>query len=224
MLLTGWLPRFGVLTLIVPLRVDPTFTPWIFSKAKEVASRFASSTSADAAVSVPIPASVPSAQTGPEVTMGEPAPSRNSKSSGNSRLFSTAVAPLASQPVRPPPSGPSAQIAGIKRGASPVEGSSGSDAYNKRRSLGTGGVPTAPRAHRQNGLNGEGDHDRRNKRSLLDRIGGPPLNPQAAEFGPMRMNGRGSTLWSTQTIYIVVLTNRASTQASDHNLATCPCQ
>lgn len=63
---------------------------------------------------------------------------------------------------------------------------SGSEAYNKRRSLGSGGVPTAPRAHRQNG----------GKRSLLDRMGGPPLNPQAAEFGPGRRNSKFDTFHS----------------------------
>ena len=129
--------------------------------------------------------------------MDEPSSSRNSKAPSNARLFSNAVAPLSSQPVRPTPSGPSGQVAGVKRGFSPVnEQQSGSEAYNKRRSLGSGGVPTAPRAHRQNGMEMDGDRRRGGKRSLLDRMGGPPLNPQAPEFGPGRSGGRNSTLAS----------------------------
>jgi hypothetical protein len=152
--------------------------------------------------------------------MEETTGGRNSKASGNSRLFSTAVAPLASQPTRPVPSGPSAQVAGFKRGFSPVDTASGSDAYNKRRSLGTGGVPTGPRAQRQQGMDGEG----RGKRSLLDRMGGPPLNPQAAEFGPGRAGGRDSKLQSDSWRGIVLLTIPLSCQTSAQDRTTCRCQ
>jgi len=188
---------------------DPTFTPWIFAKAEEVAARFASSSSV-----------TPAARPAADVNMEETTGGRSSKASGNSRLFTTAVAPLASQPTRPVPSGPSAQVAGFKRGFSPVDTASGSDAYNKRRSLGTGGVPTGPRAQRQQGMDGEG----RGKKTLLDRMGGAPLNPQAAEFGPGRAGFRDSKLERDNPDASKSLTDPFPCQISAQDRTTCRCQ
>lgn len=190
------------------LQLDPTLTPWLFSKAEDVVARFnpAPTASRDAVEDMPVDS--------------EPSSARPPRASGNARLFTSAVAPLSSQPSRPLPTGPSTQMAGVKRGFSPVENTNtGSEAYNKRRSLGSGAVPTAPRSHREGG-----DLDRRRpKRSLLDRMGGPPLNPNASEFGPGRSGFQNSACHIDCRVEDVIGADNASMKTFDNRIKVLPC-
>lgn len=121
--------------------------------------------------------------------MGEP---RAERSRNPARLFATALGGMGKKPVRPTPTGPAAQLAGQKRTISPPR-QTGEDAYMKRRGMGDGPIPTGPRLDGFERL--EGGSARESKppvdepqgskgQSLLDRMGGPPLNPQAPSFGP----------------------------------------
>jgi hypothetical protein len=190
------------------LLLDPTLTPWLFSKAEDVVARFnpAPSASRDAVEDMPVDS--------------EPSSARPPRASGNARLFTSAVAPLSSQPSRPLPTGPSTQMAGVKRGFSPVENTNtGGEAYNKRRSLGSGAVPTAPRSHREGG-----DLDRRRpKRSLLDRMGGPPLNPNASEFGPGRSGFQNSECYIGCRVEGRIGADNTSIKTFDNKVKVLPC-
>jgi hypothetical protein len=123
--------------------------------------------------------------------------------SSSSRLLSSALAPLASDQSRGGPS----TTAGQKRGLSPDS----RDNINKRRSLGTGGVPTAPKALRgedDGDVRMDGDEEERRRQrpagqrngrpSLLDRIAGPPNGSVVDSTGvdrPVRnMRGRGGRM------------------------------
>lgn len=120
--------------------------------------------------------------------------SRPGRPVGNAgpRLLSHALAPLGNQPIR------THMSQGVKRGFSPEQSRA---EENKRRSLGGNRhAPSGPRAmrdeemmedadvrdSRQNGANGAG-------KSLIERLGGPPLNHQAPEFhmGAGSHRGRG---------------------------------
>jgi hypothetical protein len=120
--------------------------------------------------------------------------SRPGRPVGNAgpRLLSHALAPLGNQPVR------THTPQGVKRGFSPEVSRS---EENKRRSLGGNRhTPSGPKAmrdeemmddsdardSRQNGANGPG-------KSLMERLGGPPLNQHAPEFhvGSGAQRGRG---------------------------------
>jgi hypothetical protein len=120
--------------------------------------------------------------------------SRPNRAVGNAgpRLLSHALAPLGNQPIR------THMTQGVKRGFSPD--ASGSE-ESKRRSLGNSRhAPSGPRAMRdEQGSEDMEDRDSRMNttngggKSLLDRLGGPPLNHHAPEFhvGAGGARGRG---------------------------------
>lgn len=168
--------------------LDPTFTPWLFSRAEAIALGTAAVQPEPEAKPVVEDASMEAMDTS---TSGLSRPGRPVGNAGP-RLLSHALAPLGNQPIR------THMSQGVKRGFSPEQSCA---EENKRRSLGGNRhAPSGPRAmrdeemvddsdardSRQNGANGAG-------KSLIERLGGPPLNHQAPEFhmGTGSHRGRG---------------------------------
>lgn len=117
--------------------------------------------------------------------------SRPGRPAGNAgpRLLSHALAPLGNQPIR------THMTQGVKRGFSPEQSRA---EENKRRSLGGNRhAPSGPRAMRDEEIMDDSDaRDSRQNgagKSLIERLGGPPLNHHAPEFhmGAGSHRGRG---------------------------------
>ncbi|KAJ9100558.1 hypothetical protein QFC21_003601 [Naganishia friedmannii] len=185
---------------------DPTFTTWIFQRAARIALGPASTVPeikteiladmmAEAQPEGRSAFKAESEDGGMDVmdtsTSGLSRPNRAVGNAGP-RLLSHALAPLGNQPIR------TYMTQGVKRGFSPD--ASGSE-ESKRRSLGNSRhAPSGPRAMRdEHGSDDTEDRDSRMNtangagRSLLDRLGGPPLNHHAPEFhvGAGGARGRG---------------------------------
>ena len=178
------------------LSLDPSFTPWLFSRAAAIALGPA----APQAEVQPATQEETGSDAMDTSTTGLSRPGRPVGNAGP-RLLSHALAPLGNQPIR------THTPQGVKRGFSPEASRS---EENKRRSLGGNrhtpsgpkamrdeemGVDSDARDSRQHGSSGAG-------KSLMERLGGPPLNHQAPEFhmgaggsqrgrGPIR--GRGGS-------------------------------
>lgn len=173
---------------------DPSFTPWLFSRAAAIAL-------GPAAPQAEMQ-SATQEETGADAmdtsTTGLDRPGRPAGNAGP-RLLSHALAPLGNQPIR------THAPQGVKRGFSPEVSRS---EENKRRSLGGNRhTPSGPRAMRDEEMTVDSDaRDSRHNgasgagKSLMERLGGPPLNHHAPEFhmgaggsqrgrGPIR--GRG---------------------------------
>ncbi|KAJ9093563.1 hypothetical protein QFC19_008290 [Naganishia cerealis] len=185
---------------------DPTFTTWIFQRAARIALGPASSIPevkqdiGDDMMAEGQPEMKPvfkaeSGDAGMDAmdtsTSGLSRPTRAVGNAGP-RLLSHALAPLGNQPIR------THMTQGVKRGFSPD--ATGSE-ESKRRSLGNSRhTPSGPRAMREEqASDGMDQRDSRINssnmagKSLLDRLGGPPLNHLAPEFhaGANGARGRG---------------------------------
>lgn len=186
--------------------VDPTFTTWIFQRAAGIAHGPASTIPEiktevlGEMMAVAQPEASLAYKAEPEdigmdaMDTSTSGLSRPNRAAGNAgpRLLSHALAPLGNQPIR------THMSQGVKRGFSPD--AAGSE-DSKRRSLGNSRhAPSGPRAMRDDhGADDMEDRDSRMNpsngagKSLLDRLGGPPLNHHAPEFhvGAGGARGRG---------------------------------
>lgn len=190
---------------VLTLSIDPSFTPWLFSRAAAIAL----GPSAPQLEAKPAAEEESGMDAMDTSTSGLSRPGRPAGNAGP-RLLSHALAPLGNQPIR------THAPQGVKRGLSPEASRS---EENKRRSLGGNRhTPSGPKAMRDGEMMGDSERDSRQNgsngagKSLMERLGGPPLNHHAPEFhmgaggsqrgrGPIRgrgafhgQNGRESSL------------------------------